>query len=124
LIAPTGASFSHHRTKKQNLLLLLLLSMLSSSAGAAAAQQETSPPMQIYAGYSWLSNSFNGMPGLHKALNGWNGGLAFQPWHHMRFKVDFSMYRGMNAGAPQHAYLIMGGWQYGAAKGGLTATGT
>ena len=86
--------------------------MLLSRAGVAAAEQETQPPMQIYAGYSWLANSFNGLPGQQKALNGWNGGIAFQPWHHLRFKVDFSMFRGINAGAPQHAYFIMGGWQY------------
>ena len=68
--------------------------------------------MQIYAGYSWLSNSFNGLPGQQKALNGWNTGVAFPGWHHLRFKLDYSMYRGTNAGTTQHGFFIMGGGQY------------
>jgi hypothetical protein len=91
-----------------------LFAALFGSAALAVAQKETSPPLQVYAGYSWLSNSFNGVPGSQRALNGWNGGVVFQPWHHLHFKLDYSMYRGMNAGAPQHAFFIMGGGQYGA----------
>ena len=86
--------------------------MLLSVAGVAAAQKETQPPLQIYGGYSWLSNSFNGLPGQQKELNGWNAGVALQPWHHLRFKVDYSMFRGTNSGASQHAFIIMGGGQY------------
>jgi len=92
----------------RNLLLITLLCF----AAAAAAEEESSPPVQIYAGYSWLSNSFNGVPGAQKALNGGNGGVVFQPWHHLRFKLDYSMFRGINAGAPQHAFFVMGGGQY------------
>ncbi len=100
------------QTKKEMLVRLFLLAVLSASAAVAAAQKETPPPLQIYAGYSWLSNSFNGLPGSRKALNGWNGGLVFPPWRHLRFKIDYSMYRGTNSGDPQHAFFIMGGWQY------------
>lgn len=90
----------------------VLLAVLCFSA-VAAAQQQTTAPIQIYGGYSWLSNSFNGVPGSQKALNGGNGGIVFQPWHHLHFKMDFSMYRGMNAGAPQHAFFFLAGGQYG-----------
>jgi hypothetical protein len=69
-------------------------------------------PIQVYGEYSRLSNSFNGVSGSHEPLNGWNGGIAFQPWHHLRFKLDYSMYRGTNLGDPQHAFFIMGGGQY------------
>jgi hypothetical protein len=64
---------------------------LFCSAGAVA-QTETSPPFQIYGGYSWLSNSFNGVPGSRQPLNDWNAGAAFPQWHHLRFKIDYSMY--------------------------------
>ncbi len=39
--------------------------------------------------------------------------MAFQDWHHVRFKLDYSMFRGVNKGDPQDAFLIMGGAQYG-----------
>jgi Lipid A 3-O-deacylase (PagL) len=102
-------------SNKETLTRFFLFAALLTSAASAPAQNETSPPMQIYAGYSWLSNSFNGVPGSQKALNGWNGGAVFQPWHHLHFKLDYSMYRGTNAGAPQHPFFIMGGGQYEAA---------
>ncbi len=89
----------------------LLLLALFSSAGAVA-QTGISPPIQIYGGYSWLSNSFNGVPGSHQPLNGWNANAAFPPWHHLRFKIDYSMYRGTNLGEPQHAFFLLGGGQY------------
>ena len=64
--------------------------------------------------YPWLSNSFNGVSGSHQPLNGMNGGLAFPVWHHLRIKLDYSMYRGNNLGDPQRAFFIMAGGQYGA----------
>ena len=91
---------------------LLLLALFCPFIDAAAPPQ-SSAPFQIYGGYSWLSNSFNGVPGSRQALNGWNAGVAFPQWHHLRFKLDYSMYRGNNLGDPQHAFFIMGGGQYG-----------
>jgi hypothetical protein len=79
---------------------------------AGIAQSGTSNPVQVYGEYSWLSNSFNGTPGAKQGLNGGNGGIAFAPWHHLRFRLDYSMYRGTNLGDPQHAFFIMGGGQY------------
>ena len=111
-MAQIGASFSHHQKKNEALSRFLLLVALLGTVSGAAAQRESPPPLQIYAGYSWLSNSFNGVPGSQSALNGWNTGLAFQPWHHLRFRLDYSMYRGTNAGVPQHSFFILGGGQY------------
>jgi len=94
----------------------LVLACLSVGAAAqtlsSPAPSRLVPPYQIYGEYSWLSNSWNGVPGSKHALNGWNAGIAFQPWHHLRFKLDYSMYRGTNLGDPQHAFFIMGGGQY------------
>jgi hypothetical protein len=112
-MAPFGAPVPYFGIKIKILTRLFLLAVVSGFAASAAAQKETPPPMQIYAGYSRLSNSFNGVPGSQSALNGWNGGVAFQPWHQLRFKLDYSMYRGTNAGVPQHGFFILGGGQYG-----------
>ncbi|MGP8253270.1 MAG: acyloxyacyl hydrolase [Terracidiphilus sp.] len=111
-MAPIGAPAFYQQRYKKILARLFLLVALLSCAADGAAQQQTSPPIQIYGGYSRLSNSFNGVPGSQNALNGWNGGVVFQPWHHLRFKMDYSMYRGTNAGDPQHGFFIMGGGQY------------
>jgi hypothetical protein len=68
---------------------------------------------QLYGGYTWLSNSFNGLPGHRQALSGWDASLATQHlWRGLRFKVETAQFRGTNYGAPQHAYFILGGWQY------------
>lgn len=81
-------------------------------AAGTAAQSQPTPSFQVYGGYSWLSNSFNGVAEYRKPLSGWNAGAAFQQWHHLRFKLDYSMYRGTNRGDPQHAFVILGGLQY------------
>lgn len=92
-------------------ILCFLLALFCSSA-AANAQTRSSPPYEISGGYSWLSNSFNGVPGYRHPLNGWNANAVFPAWHHLRFRVDYSMYRGVNRGDPQHAFFLMGGAQY------------
>lgn len=90
----------------------LLLLVLFGSVAYAGAQAKPFIPAQVFVGYSRLSNSFNGVPGSHQPLNGWNAAVAFADWHHLRFKLDASMYRGSNLGDPQHGFFIMGGWQY------------
>ena len=90
-----------------------LLLALTCSSIHAADPAKPPPPFQIYAGYSWLSNSFNGVRGSHQPLNGMYAGVAFQEWHHLRIKLDYSIYRGNNLGDPQHAFFIMSGGQYG-----------
>jgi hypothetical protein len=91
-----------------------LVFVLAFPVFGAASPDNSPPPFQIYAGYSGLSNSFNGVPGSRQPLNGMNAGLAFQQWHHLRIKLDYSLYRGNNLGDPQRAFFIMSGGQYGA----------
>ena len=77
------------------------------------AQTEATQRYQIYGGYTFLSNSFNGVPGSRQPLNGVDASIAFPPWHSLRFKIDAFGYIGTNLNAPQHAYFVMGGGQYG-----------
>jgi hypothetical protein len=91
--------------------LLLLIALLCLSS-ALHAQSEHPAPFQIYGGYTFLSNSLNGVPGFHQGLNGFDGSVAFPSWHDLRFKLDAFAYRGTNLGAPQHPYFILGGGQY------------
>jgi hypothetical protein len=102
---------------------ILLFALVCSCAHAAPASDQApvsnpaplsdqAPHYQFYGGYSWLSNSFNGAPGSSQPLSGWNAGIAFAQWHHLRFKLDYSMFSGTNLGAPQHAFFILGGGQY------------
>ena len=91
--------------------IFLLLALICPSF-PASAQSNSPPPFQIYAGYSWLSNSFNGVPGSHQPLSGMNAGVVFPQWHHLRIKLDYSMFRGDNLDDPQHAFFIMSGGQY------------
>lgn len=79
---------------------------------ALVAQAPGPPPYEIFAGYSWLSNSFNGVPGSRQGLNGEEGSVAFPGWHGLRVKVDVAHYSGTNLGAKQDAVFIMGGGQY------------
>ena len=90
---------------------MLFLSLICVSIDLVA-QTKTSSPVQVYGGYSALSNSFNGVPGAQHPLNGWNTGIAFPPWRRLRFELDYSSYHGTNLGNPQRAFLIMGGGQY------------
>ena len=78
----------------------------------AAAQFETSPPCQFYDGFSYLSNTMNGLPGHHQPLPGWDAGITTPWFHRLRFVVDVSGYSGANLGAQQHAVFIMAGGQY------------
>jgi hypothetical protein len=89
--------------------LLLLVCWLAVSN----AQAETPARYQIYGGYTYLSNSFNGFPGARQSLNGWDAAASFAAWHHLRFKLETYHYGGTNQGAPQNAQFIMGGGQYG-----------
>lgn len=95
----------------KKVFLLVVAACISNGLGA---QVQSPPPFQIYAGYSRLSNSFNGVQGARQPLNGMYAGVAFPEWHHLRIKLDYSMYRGNNLGDPQHAFFIMSGGQYGA----------
>jgi hypothetical protein len=89
-------------------LLVLLFGALISSA-----QSSDSSSYQISGGFSYLSNSINGVPGARQPLLGWEASLASKPaWRNLRFKIDYSGYLGNNLGAPQHPYFIAAGGQY------------
>ena len=90
------------------LLAVALLCFLS----ALHAQSEAGARYQIYGGYSFFSNTINGIPGSRQPLNGWDASIAFPPWHSLRFTLDVSAYRGSNLSAPQQPLFIMGGGQY------------
>lgn len=76
------------------------------------AQKEKPESYQIFGGYSFLSNSLNGVPGSRHPLNGWDTSVAFSQWHNLRFKIDFAGFRGANRGVPQNTYSILGGAQF------------
>ena len=88
-------------------LLVLLLTALISSA-----QSSDSSSYQISGGFSYLSNTINGVPGARQPLLGWEASLATPAWRNLRFKIDYSGYLGNNLGAPQHPYFILAGGQY------------
>jgi hypothetical protein len=88
-------------------LLILLFTALISSA-----QSSDSSSWQFSGGFSWLSNSINGVPGARQPLLGWDASLAAPAWRNLRFKIDYSGLLGNNLGAPQHPYFILAGGQY------------
>jgi len=77
------------------------------------AQSEATARYQVYGGYTFLSNSINGVPGSRQPLNGWEGSLAFPSWRSLRFQLAAYGYLGSNLNAPQHVYFILAGGQYG-----------
>jgi len=83
------------------------------SAPVAHGQKNPASRYQLFGGYSFLSNSLNGVSGHDHPLNGWDMGFAIPPWHDLRFKLSAFGYRGTSQGALEHPYFIMGGGQYG-----------
>jgi hypothetical protein len=82
--------------------------------GAALHAQTNAPPRyQLFGGYTFLSNSLNGVSGSHQPLNGGEIGFAIPPWHNLRFKMSGFAYDGANLGASEHPYFIVAGGQYG-----------
>lgn len=89
-------------------LFILLFSLVPN----LRAQSQMASRYEIFGGYSYLSNSFNGIAGNRQPLNGWDASAAFAPWHNLRFKIDVAGYVGTNIGAPQHAVIFLAGAQY------------
>ena len=90
----------------------MTLLVLLSSALISSAQSSDSSTYQISGGFSYLSNTINGVPGARQPLLGWEASLATPAWRNLRFKIDYSGYLGNNLGAPQHPYFIVAGGQY------------
>jgi hypothetical protein len=90
----------------------LLIALLSLSP-ILHAQSKDATHYQLYGGYTWLSNSFNGVPGSQQPLNGWDAAAVMKAgFHGLQFKMDVFRYFGTNQGAKQDAFFIMGGGQY------------
>jgi hypothetical protein len=79
---------------------------------ALYAQSEKPAHYQLYGGYTFLSNSINGVPGSRQPMNGWDASIAFPSWHDLRFKIDVYGYDATNLGASQKPWYIMAGGQY------------
>lgn len=90
-------------------LLCVAVVALFSSANSSAQQQ---PAYEISAGFSSLTNSYNGLPSARQPLFGWNSSVAFPAWHNLRFKLDVSGYNGTNLDASQNSLFILAGGQY------------
>ncbi len=82
-------------------------------AAVAQGQNSAPPRYQLYGGYTFLSNTLNGVSGSHQPMNGAEIAFAIPPWHNLRFKVSGYAYDGTNLGASEHPYFIMGGAQFG-----------
>src|SRR5271166_6656741 len=82
-------------------------------AAGLHAQTDFSARYQLYGGYSFLSNSINGVSGSHQPLNGYEVAFAIPPWHHLRYKMNLFQYHGTNLGAAEHPYFVLAGGQYG-----------
>jgi hypothetical protein len=91
--------------------LLPVLALLALPT-VSAAQFDTSPPVQVFGGFTYLSNSFNGTPGARQPLAGWDASATFPWFHRLRFVVDVSGYQGTNLGASQNVVFILAGGQY------------
>jgi len=89
----------------------LLIALICLSA-ALHAQVESPARYQLYGGYTFLSNSINGVPGSHQSMNGWDASIGFPSWHNLRFKLDVYGYDATNLGASQKPWFIMAGGQY------------
>ena len=78
----------------------------------ASAQSSDSSSYRFAGGFSYFSNSINGIPGARQGLLGWQASMEAPAWRNLRFKLDYSAYTGKNLGAPQHPYFILAGWEY------------
>jgi len=96
-------------------LCSVALVFLAASCNAQTTASQTAAPSryQLYGGYTFLSNSLNGVSGSHQPLNGGEMAFAIPPWHNLRFKMAGFAYEGTNLGASEHPYFIMAGGQYG-----------
>ncbi|HEY6851270.1 MAG TPA: hypothetical protein VI320_34300 [Terracidiphilus sp.] len=92
-----------------------LLSLVAMLWLSCALHAETVAParFQVFGGYTYQSNTFNGVPGSRQALNGWDAAVGFPAWHKLRFVIDIYGYRGTNLDAPQNSVFFTGGGQYG-----------
>ncbi len=92
---------------------------LCLASALAAPAQTTSPNApasrnQLFVGYGFFSNSFNGHSTGQSftPLNGWNAAFAAPLTRNLAIKVDAAGYYGTSLGSPQHPLFFMVGPQY------------
>lgn len=102
--------------------LRVMVSVLLFSAGVPAglnAQAASQHDATVFAGYSFLSNSFNGHSTgtSHTPLNGWEAAVTFPIEGRLSLKADISGLYGTSLGSPQRPIFLLGGAQYTRALG-------
>jgi hypothetical protein len=103
--------------------IFLVLFGLASVSAQTRSPEAPAGRNQIFGGYSFFSNSFNGHStyGSHQPLNGWNASFAAPLSPRFSIKVDASGYYGNSLGSPQHPLFFLGGMQYNKHFGKETA---
>lgn len=106
--------------------LVLLFCILALSPLSRAQSPEAGPAagrFEVFAGYSFLSNSFNGHSSAtsHQPLNGWDAAVALPLREHLSLKMDASGYYGTSLGSPQRPIFVLAGPQYKLRLGAETA---
>lgn len=94
------------------LLGIALPSMLTAQeAGSAPSDGRR---YELFGGYSFLSNSFNGHDSYtsRQPLNGWDVAFTARASRRLSVKVDASGYYGTSLGSPQRPIFVLGGGQY------------
>lgn len=94
------------------LLGALLFFVASSGLQAQENQPKWQSLYQLSGGYSFLSNSPNGVKGARRPLNGFDLDLGMLRWHGLRFKIATANYRGTNLNAKQDLLFLTGGGEY------------
>jgi hypothetical protein len=92
-------------------VIFLLLWMAAAVHAQTDASFQVHSRFQLYGGYAFLSNSFNGLPGARQPLNGWAGSISVPGHHDLHFRFEASGYRGTNQGASQNSMFFLGGPQ-------------
>jgi hypothetical protein len=100
--------------------LLLTLTLISPgiadhlAAQAPTADQANPERKEFFAGYSFLSNSFNGHSSFasHQPLNGWELSFAAPVSRRLSFKASANGYYGTSLGSPQRPIFILCGAAY------------
>jgi len=98
--------------KRYPLYLIMFLWPLISMG-----QTQNSARYQLYGGFGYFSNSFNGVPGKQASQLGWDSAIAARIWRNVRFKFDVSGESGQNDGASQKAMFFLAGFEDGLTVG-------
>ena len=105
--------------KSVKFLLFRLVLILAGIANHLAAQAQTADeasrtPKELFTGYSFFSNSFNGHQSdpSHQPLNGWEVSFAKPFTSRLSYKIEADGYYGTSFQAPQRPIFLLGGAAY------------